>query len=171
MSEEIEKEVLDQDTTPDEDNYDAEYEKAWGDEGIAKEVEGDLEQPEAEPETSDEIVDEEVVEDSKPEDKPSEDFAEVLKWKGKELPVTKEELIALAQKGFDAEKKWQDVATIRPYNELIKNSGLSVEELQMLADAKSGKSEALALMAERYGIDLYDAEKRDYTPSVANTNY
>ena len=176
-----EEEVLNQDTQPTEEElYEAEYNKAWSDE------EEELEQPKAEEEADvDEPVEEEVIEDSneevedKPveetkeeEEEPSEDFTEILKWNGKEIPVTRDELIALGQKGFDSEKKWQDVAAIRPYHDLIKDNNLTVEQVQTLVDIVKGKNpEAVALLAEQNGIDLYEADKKDYAPIVEEKNY
>jgi len=153
--ENTEEEVLNQDTQPTDDElYDAEYDKAWTGE------EEPLEQPNEEPETTDEIVEEEVEEDSKKEviadedtpveesekeEAPVEDFAKVLKWNKKEIPVTEEELIALAQKGFDS---------------------------TMLGNISKDKNpEALALLAELNGIDMFEAEKKDYQPVVESKNY
>lgn len=174
MSEEvIEEEVIE--TTP-EDDYQSEYDKAWEDE--------ELEQPIEETETEDVAVEEELVEDSSEEviadedtpveesEKPSDDFAETLKWNKQEIPVTRDELIALAQKGFDANKKWRDAAVDRPLKEIISKNDITAEELTMMADVLRNKNpEALALMAEKAGIDMYDAEKKDYTPVVEQKNY
>jgi len=186
MSELIEEEVSEDAQPTEEETYDAEYEKAWGDEESTEEVdtkEEELEQPNTEDETTDETVEEEVVEDSneteegeekaeKSEEVPSEDFAEVLKWKGKEIPVTREELIALGQKGFDSEKKWQEAAVNRPLKEVIDKYGLTVEQLTILGNISTDKSaEALALLAEQNGIDLFEAEKKDYQPVVEEVNY
>ena len=186
MDELLEEEVLEQDTTPTEEEvYDAEYDKAWSDEESTQtETEEALEQPKAEDEATDEIVEEEAIEDSTTteEDLPVEEseeeitkdteFAETLKWKGKEIQVTREELIALGQKGFDSEKKWQDVAAIRPYHDLIKDNGLTVEQVKTLVDVVKNKNpEALALLAEQSNIDMFEAEKKDYTPKVETRNY
>lgn len=172
MSELIKEEVL-TDTQPTEDDYSAEYDKAWGEE--------ELEQSETEEETTDEIVEPEVIENSNEtedvkveevKEKPSEDFTEVLKWKGQEIPVTREELIALGQKGFDSEKKWQEAAINRPIKEVLDKFGLSIEQLTMLGNIVKDKNpEALALLAEQNGIDLFDAEKKNYKPLVENKNY
>jgi len=180
--ENTEEEVLNQDTQPTDDElYDAEYDKAWTGE------EEPLEQPNEEPETTDEIVEEEVEEDSKKEviadedtpveesdkeETPVDDFAKVLKWNKKEIPVTEEELIALAQKGFDSEKKWQEAAVNRPIKEVIDKYGLTVEQLTMLGNISKDKNpEALALLAELNGIDMFEAEKKDYQPVVESKNY
>ena len=182
-NENLEEEVLDQDTQPtEEESYESEYDKAWSDEE-------DLEQPqETDLDEADEQSDEEVAEDSKQEDEAEEseessenkaeeepteeDFVKELKWKGKRIPVTDDELVALAQKGFDAQKKWQDVAEVRPYHEIIKESGLTIEQIKTLADVVGNKNpEALALLAKQSGIDLYDAEHRDYQPIVEQKNY
>jgi hypothetical protein len=173
-------------TNNEEIEYDAEYDKAWGDEEPQQEEkveEEDLEQPESESEVADELPEEEVVEDSIPEEevvkddeesKDSEetDFAEVLKWKGKEIPVTRDELIALGQKGFDAEKKWQEAAINRPIKELVDKYGFTAEQLEMFGNiTKDKNAEALALLAQQNDIDLYDAEHKNYKPVVENKNY
>ena len=173
-----EEEVLEQDTTPtDEELYDAEYSKAWGEE----ELEQSPEETESEVDVPDEVedvensIEEEEVEEVKPEDEESkvdDEMPYTIKWKGKEIPLTKEELIVLGQKGFDAEKKWQDVAAIRPYHNLIKDNNLTVEQVTTLVDIVKGKNpEALALLAEQAGIDMYDAERKNYAPKVETRNY
>jgi hypothetical protein len=181
MAEEIiEEEVIEEVIAP-EDDYESEYDKAWSDE------EEELEQLNTEEETTDEIVEEQVEEDSSneevvAEDKPIEEatkedlevadnFAETLKWNKQEIPVTRDELISLAQKGFDADKKWREASLSRPMKELVDSNNLTAEDIQMFIDAKNGKAEALALMAEKAGIDMYDAEKKDYAPVVEVKNY
>ena len=180
MAEEvIEEEVIE--TTPEED-YQSEYDKAWSEE------EDELEQLNTEEETTDEIVEEQVEEDSSNEeivaedtpieevtednlDEPSKEFAETLKWNKQEIPVTRDELITLAQKGFDAEKKWRDASISRPMKELVDANNITLEELQTLVDMRSGNAEALAAVAKQAGIDLYDAEDKGYVPVVENKNY
>ncbi len=179
MEELTNEEVLEETQPTEEEAYDAEYEKAWGDEEP-------VEQLNAEDEVTDEITEPEVDEDStQPEedqpveeseevadDEPSKDFAEVLKWNGKEIPVTREELIALGQKGFDSEKKWQEAALNRPIKELVDKYGFTAEQLEMFGNiTKDKNAEALALLAQQNGIDLYDAEHKDYKPQVEQRNY
>lgn len=175
-NETIEEEVLEEAQLTEEESYDAEYDKAWSNEE-------EVEQSPTEPETTDEIVEEEEVENSKEEaevtqdeeakqEEPSEDFAEVLKWKGKEIPVTREELIILGQKGFDSEKKWQEAAINRPIKELVDKYGFTAEQLEMFGNITADKNaEALALLAQQSGIDLYDAEHKEYKPVVEDRNY
>ena len=172
------EEVLEETQPTEEELYEAEYAKAW--DGT------EVEQPNTEDETTDEIVEDEVSEDSTEteediqveeseeaeEDKPSDDFAEVLKWNGKEIPVTREELIALGQKGFDSEKKWQEAALNRPIKELVDKYNFTAEQLEMFGNITSDKNaEALALLAQQSGIDLYDAEHKEYKPVVEKRNY
>ena len=174
MSELIKEEVSTDTQPTEEELYNLEYEKAWGVE--------ELEQSETEDNATDEIAEEEVVGNSNEEvegvkaeetkEESSKDFAEVLKWKGQEIPVTREELIALGQKGFDSEKKWQEAAINRPIKEVLDKFGLSIEQLTMLGNIVKDKNpEALALLAEQNGIDLFDAEKKNYKPLVENKNY
>lgn len=174
MSELIKEEVSTDTQPTEEELYNLEYEKAWGVE--------ELEQSETEDNATDEIAEEEVVGNSNKEvegvkaeetkEESSKDFAEVLKWKGQEIPVTREELIALGQKGFDSEKKWQEAAINRPIKEVLDKFGLSIEQLTMLGNIVKDKNpEALALLAEQNGIDLFEAEKKNYKPLVENKNY
>lgn len=173
-----------------EELYDAEYEKAWDDDGSA--TEDSLEQPEAENDSDvDEPEENEVIEDSKEanskadideenqsesdaeeDSKSSKDFVEVLKWKGKEIPVTREELIALGQKGFDSEKKWQEAAINRPVKEILDKYGFTPEQLEMFGNITRDKNaEALALLAQQNGIDMFEAEHKNYKPVVEQKNY
>lgn len=183
MEELNQEEVLD-DTQP--TDYDSEYNKAWDNDGEVEEtVEEELEQPQTEDEAdADEQEESEVIEDSNnqeeevseeaenSESEHSEEFTQVLKWKGKEIPVTMEELIALGQKGFDSEKKWQEAAINRPIKEVIDKFGLSAEHLTMLGNIVKDKNpEALALLAEQNGIDLFEAERKNYQPIVEDVNY
>ncbi len=174
MSELIKEEVSTDTQPTEEELYNLEYEKAWGVE--------ELEQSENEDNATDEIAEEEVIGNSNKEvegvkaeetkEESSKDFAEVLKWKGQEIPVTREELIALGQKGFDSEKKWQEAAINRPIKEVLDKFGLSIEQLTMLGNIVKDKNpEALALLAEQNGIDLFEAEKKNYKPLVENKNY
>jgi len=174
MSELIKEEVSTDTQPTEEELYNLEYEKAWGVE--------ELEQSETKDNATDEIAEEEVVGNSNKEvegvkaeetkEESSKDFAEVLKWKGQEIPVTREELIALGQKGFDSEKKWQEAAINRPIKEVLDKFGLSIEQLTMLGNIVKDKNpEALALLAEQNGIDLFEAEKKNYKPVVENKNY
>ena len=174
MSELIKEEVSTDTQPTEEELYNLEYEKAWGVE--------ELEQSKTEDNATDEIAEEEVAGNSNKEvegvkaeetkEESSKDFAEVLKWKGQEIPVTREELIALGQKGFDSEKKWQEAAINRPIKEVLDKFGLSIEQLTMLGNIVKDKNpEALALLAEQNGIDLFEAEKKNYKPVVENKNY
>ena len=179
MTEEvIEEEVLKKDTHPtDEELYDAEYDKAWSDEEdieqSPEETETDVDVPVEVEDVENSIEAEESdVEAEESEEKPSEEFAEVLKWKGKEIPVTREELIILGQKGFDSEKKWQEAAVNRPIKELVDKYGFTVEQLEMFGNITSDKNaEALALLAQQNGIDLFEAEHKNYKPKVEAVNY
>jgi hypothetical protein len=85
----------------------------------------------------------------------------VLKYKGKDVPIeTKEELIALAQKGFDYESK---MANIKPKNKVLKIvDGIPLEVLQAVSDLNSGKKEAIQFLKDKYGIvDQEPPRKRD----------
>lgn len=188
MQEEVLEEELAQEEpiSTEEDSYDAEYEKAWSDEeevaeaDIVEEVvdeslteEDNLEQPVDEVESEGTPEEATADEDSKEDEKESsKDFFDKLKWNGQEIPVTREEAIALAQKGFDSQKKWQEAAINRPLKEAIDKYGITAEQLEMLGNIVKDKNpEALALLAKQSNIDLYDAEHNDYKPVVEQKNY
>lgn len=175
MSQIIEEEVLTDTQPTDEDTYSTEYDKAWGEEveQPSDEVESDVDVPdevESSEDSTEAVEGEEKAEET--EEVPNKDFAEVLKWKGQEIPVTREELIALGQKGFDSEKKWQEAAINRPIKELIDKYGFTAEQLEMFGNiTKDKNAEALALLAQQSNIDMYDAEHKNYKPVVEATNY
>ena len=81
----------------------------------------------------------------------------VLKFKGKEIPIeSAEELLTLAQKGLRFEI---DMGKIKPHKRairLMEESNISEEHLKALADALSGKREAVEYIAREAGIELKD---------------
>jgi len=75
----------------------------------------------------------------------------VLKFKGKDVPIeNKEELIALAQKGFLLET---EMSNIKPQKKMLKIvDGIPLEVLQAVADLNSGDTGAINYLKDRYGI-------------------
>lgn len=155
--------------------YDTLYNKGF-EEGITE-----LEQPEDEDSnTEEEVIEDEVTEgeEETPEqeeqsteepEEQSEDLYE-LDYKGEKIKASKEELIQLAQKGFDYTSKTQDLASKRNILELIGDK--SPEEVKTMIDAINGDKEALSYMAKQAGIDIYDInEDTQYQPKVEQKNY
>ena len=104
----------------------------------------------------------------------------ILKFKGKEVPVSSpEEMIALAQKGLKLEIEMQKIKPKKRMLAMIDSAGISAEEIQALADLKSGKPEAIKYLAKTTGVDVesmfdpYNEEKTnadDYRPQVNEEN-
>ena len=89
----------------------------------------------------------------------------VLKYKGKEIPISsEEELIALAQKGMSYEKKMADIKPYRQIVDIVKKQGLTSEDIQALADLYSGKKEALGYIKSKAGIE--DTKESDEFGSI-----
>lgn len=92
---------------------------------------------------------------------------EPIKYKGKLITIDdKEEAYALMQKGFKLE---QEMSKIKPYKRMIaviEDAGINEEDIQALADLKSGKKEALNYFASAYGVDVFDIGNKEYKPEV-----
>lgn len=132
-------------------------------EGDAPDAEED--QPEDETEDDEEDVAEEESggeededsEDDQPEVTPGEEEGDLwtLKWRGQEIKATKEEVINMAQRNFDATHKYQEAAKLRKQTE---------KELELLEKVRKGDKEALARLAREANvdpIDLIDVEVGD----------
>lgn len=120
----------------------AEYDSVFfGNESEEKEVEPEEEEPE------------EVSEEGEPETpeetpQPEQDQNMVtLKWRGKEIQVTQQEAINMAQQNFDITHKYQEVAKMRKETE---------SDLDLLKRVKEGDKEALAKLSKQSGIDPID---------------
>jgi len=171
------------------ENYDSLYDKGF-DEGITDieevvepedepneetdeetEEQPDVEQVDEETETPepDEEVSEEV-EDTDDTDSEEPKLYEV-KHNGQVMKLTEEEVILMANKGFDYTAKTQDLSSKRRTLDII--DGIDDNILQSLKDAKSGNKEAFAKLAEEMGIDPYDVdvENSNYKPVVEDKNY
>jgi hypothetical protein len=90
-----------------------------------------------------------------------------LKSKGLETKTKKlSELFTLANAGLDYTKKRQEEAPLRKVGEYVNQQGLSLEELQILADAKRGDKAAFGTLAKQYGVDVYDIDtEAKYNPT------
>jgi len=105
------------------------------------------EEDEAEAEGDEEDSEEEAEEE--PEVTPGEEEGDLwtLKWRGKEIKATKEEVINMAQRNFDSTHKYQEAARLRKEAE---------RELELLNKVRKGDKEALAQLAHEAGVDPVD---------------
>ena len=106
----------------------------------------------------------------------------VLKRKGKLLDITSmDELKSLAERGLDSTIKNQELAGHRDMIETLKTNSISMEDINLLANAKNGSLEALKQLQSQYSatseVDVQDmttdatqseiraiAEKADNSP-------
>ncbi len=91
--------------------------------------------------------DAEVVEDDSKEGESEPEQLITLKWRGKEIQVTQQEAINMAQQNFDVTHKYQEVANMRKSAEA---------DLELLELVKQGDKEALARLAKSGSIDPID---------------
>ena len=102
----------------------------------------------AEAEPSDEVVDgDDEVGEAVSEPQATEDGLHTIRWNGKDVKVTTEELINMGQQGFDYTHKSQQLA-----HDKREHQG----ELALLERVRSGDKEALALLGKQSGIDPLD---------------
>lgn len=80
----------------------------------------------------------------------------VLNWNGKEIEVTKEEAIKLAQQGYDYTFKTQSISKYKKQFEAMEQAGITESDLEVLKRIKSGDKEALAFLTKNAGVDPYD---------------
>ena len=131
------------------------------------------EQPESDTE-EEEVTepDEEVAEEETVDTEDSEEpkLFEV-KHNGQVMKLTEDEMLMMANKGFDYTSKTQDLATKRKTLDIV--DGLDDNLLQTVSDAKSGNKEAVAKLVRDFGIDPYDidTEQTTYKPVVEEKNY
>ena len=88
------------------------------------------------------------------DDEVTEEDLETIVWKGKEVKVTKEEMTALAQKGFDYTSKTQEVAKLKKEIEYIEK--FDKDDLEALEKFKAGDKEALAYLLQKNKVDAVD---------------
>ncbi len=95
-----------------------------------------------------------------------------VQLKSKSLTIeakSMDELIQLAQQGLNYTQKTQEVAKHRPVIDYVSKHGITQEDLHMLADLKSGNTDAIKSIAKQHNVDLYALDENvDYKPSEAN---
>ena len=179
--EELEAEALKELETPE-----PEEEPVVPEEDEGEEPEETEEEPEEEIETSEEDLPKEeeptdtedhVVEGEEGEKPtaPENDYGielkkpVTIKARGMEIDITDpQELITLAHKGFDYFKKTQELAQWRKDISVIEKGGITTEDLQILAELKSGNKDAAGALLKMTGIDPYDLasdETKTFSPS------
>ena len=96
-------------------------------------------------------------------------FDRAIPLKNKDLTIeitSVQEAQKLMEKGLDYTRKTQELAEIRKYADYVKQHNIAMEDLQTLADLKNGSKEALASLAKRSNIDIYDVDATaNYQPS------
>jgi len=134
--------------------HDEEYNKVFYGDEDAEEAVSDTPQEEAEEVevSTDDVPEGEADIEVKPQEEvaeqPEEDSGTTtLKWNGQEVKVSKEELVNMAQQGFDSTYKYQQIAKSKKEHKA---------ELDLLEKVKSGDKEALAQLSKQAGIDPID---------------
>lgn len=103
------------------------------------------------PDEADEQADLDPNADPKPDETPT--VKHKLKWKGEEIEVSDEELIALGQKGFDYTANMQQIARFRKN---IEAAGIDDNIIDIMARAKAGDKTAYVDLLQMNGIDPTD---------------
>ena len=139
---------------------------------LEDEVSEDVEQPEIDSEDETELEDDDSANETTDDD--TEDSITndtyVVTHKGQDLTLTKDEMILLAQKGFDYTSKTQDLANKRKILDML--DGLDENTIKSAVDAVKGDKNALSYLAKQAGIDPYDIdEDTQYKPVVESRNY
>lgn len=130
----------------------AEYDKVYyGDDEAAEEEVKEEEEPEPkeeEPEVETEGEEQTEEDPEGEEEEPEEEPKDVkLLWRGKEIFVTKSESIAMAQQGFDATHKYQEVADLRKRTQ---------SDLDLIERARKGDKKAIAQIIKEGEVDPVD---------------
>ncbi len=158
MSEEVEELIEDQQpeaVEQTEEEEKEEYNKVFfADENEAPEEEPEPEaevepeepEPEEQPEPEAEGEPEPEAEEETPEEQPEEELV-TLKWRGKEIKATQQEVINLAQQNFDATHKWQEASDMKKKNKA---------DYDLLERARSGDKQAIAQIVRESEIDPVD---------------
>lgn len=148
------EEQLNTDTRTEEEIRQDEYDKVFFDKEVEETEEVEVEEPTKEVEEPTKEVEEE----------PEAPKGKVLKWQGKEVEVSDEELMAMAQQGFDYTYKTQQLSKERKRYQALDEKNISDDDIDLIIRAKSGDMEALATLAKSANIDpldLVDVEVRE----------
>lgn len=108
--------------------------------------------------------------DTEAEEEPASDFSigSGFKLKDGDIELTIQDeakLRQLAQMGLNYGGKTTELAKHRSFIQYAEEHGISMEDVQMLADIKSGDKDAYSALAGKAGIDVYDVtEEHQYAP-------
>jgi len=156
-AEEAQEEVVAGEEQPEETQEEAEQEVQESEDQLEEEAE---EQPEdtENTETEEDGKSEEDGEKEEDEhDMPPDEEMVKLKWNGKDIEVTKEEALKLAQQGYDYTFKTQSLAKYKKQFEAMEKDGITADDIQLLSKIKAGDKEALAYLSKENNIDVFDA--------------
>jgi len=82
-----------------------------------------------------------------------------LRADGKEYPIeSMEELYALASKGINADRKWNESSEGRKIASTLSNNDLSMDDINMLVDLKKGNLNAIQSLLKKAGVDPLDID-------------
>lgn len=87
---------------------------------------------------------------------------EKIKWNGREIELTKSELISFAQQGFNATHKTQELSAYRKKLEKIED--IDDATLDVLARVAKGDKEAFATLMKEHKLDSYELSEIEAKP-------
>ena len=98
-----------------------------------------------------------------------------LRADGKEYPIeSMQELYSLASKGINSDRKWNESAEGRKVSSMMKKTGITQADLNLLVDLKSGDQRAIASLLKGAEIDPLDIDvdalDGKYEPKDHSTN-
>jgi len=122
-----------------------------------EEGEDDLEEAEVDDESTEGTSEDDSEADLEADEKPV--AFQPLRADGKEYPIeSMQELYALASKGINAERKWQESAEGRRLSSTMKKNELTQDDLNLLVDIKKGNKEAITSLLKQHDIDPLDID-------------
>jgi hypothetical protein len=122
-----------------------------------EEGEDDLEEAEVDDESTEGTSEDDSKADLEADEKPV--AFQPLRADGKEYPIeSMQELYALASKGINAERKWQESAEGRRLSSTMKKNELTQDDLNLLVDIKKGNKEAITSLLKQHDIDPLDID-------------
>ena len=88
-----------------------------------------------------------------------ETLTKPIKAAGREITIKNpEDIIRMVQMGADYTRKMQDLKPDRATIRMLKENGISKEDLEQLIDIKKGNKVALAKWLKEYDVDTYSVE-------------
>ena len=99
---------------------------------------------------------EEVKEEEEPKEEAPQEEMVTLMWNGKEVQVTKEEQLKLAQQGFDYTFKTQTLSKYKKQFEAMEEAGIKESDIELLKRIKGGDKEAMAYLLQETKSDPFE---------------